>query len=115
MGKWEEVCKYYTKAGFYHGFVLLVANQKWMKSLPDDLNKIVVEAGQRMARDEMERAEYRYLQLLNKFRDNGVEITELDPNEIEKMKKMWFKDRDKFIKQIGEEYYNKVENFIHPK
>ena len=34
LGKWEEVCKYYTKVGFYHGFVLLVANQKWMESLP---------------------------------------------------------------------------------
>ena len=81
----------------------------------DNLNKIVVEAGQRMARIEMERAEYRYLQLLNKFRNNNVEITELEPKEIEKMKEMWFKDRGKFIKQVGEEYYNKVENLINQK
>ena len=112
LGKWEEVCKYYTKVGFYHGYVLFVANQKWVDKLPQYLQKIVIEAGARMTRNEMERAEFRYLQLLNKFRNNDVEITELSPIEIDKMKEMWREYQDKFIDQVGKDYYHKVENLI---
>jgi TRAP-type C4-dicarboxylate transport system substrate-binding protein len=112
LGKWEEICKYYTKVGFYHGYLMFVANQKWVEKLPQDLGKIVLEAGERMTRIEMERAEFRYLQLLNKFQNKGVKITELNPAEIKKMKEMWLEYKGKFVDQIGEDYYNKVEKLI---
>jgi TRAP-type C4-dicarboxylate transport system substrate-binding protein len=112
LGKWEEICKHYTKVGFYHGFLLFVVNQRWLDKLPDDQRKIIIEAGQRMTRDEMERAEYRYLQLLNKFRKNEVKINELSSTDLEKMRGMWQEYKDDFVDQIGEEYYRNVEKFI---
>lgn len=115
LGKWEEVCKYYTKVGFYHGFLLFVANQKWIDGLPEDLQKIVIEAGERMTRNEMERAEFRYLQMLNKFREGKVQITEIDSAELDKMKAMWSKQQDKFVDQVGKDYYLKVEKLVNGK
>lgn len=112
LGKWEEICKYYTKVGFYHGYLVFSANQKWVEKLPQDLKTIVLEAAERMTWNEMERAEFRYLQLLNKFRENGVKITEINDTEIEQMKKMWLEYKDKFVDQIGKDYYEKVEILI---
>ena len=94
------------------GFWFFSANEKWVEKLPQDLKTIVIEAAQRMTWNEMERAEFRYLQLLNKFRENGVKITELNDTEIEKMKKMWLEYKDKFVEQIGKDYYEKVETLI---
>jgi TRAP-type C4-dicarboxylate transport system substrate-binding protein len=113
LGKWEEICKFYTKVGFYHGFIVFAVNQKWFDKLDENLKTIIIEAGSRMAKIEMERAEYRYLQILNKFKEKGFQINELDPNEIQKMKVMWSEHEKEFIYGIGREYYEKVINLLY--
>jgi TRAP-type C4-dicarboxylate transport system substrate-binding protein len=98
--KLEEVSRQFTVTGF--GVIatpLLTINMDTWNSLPEDVQKIMLEVGESWNEKAGEFTQQRQMQALEKMRDAGLRIKELTPEE----KQAWAARLPNIPKQRAEE------------
>lgn len=83
--KLYEVCKYVTKTGHFYGVVGFGLSEKTYQKLPDDLKKIVLEAGREAAMFERELNNRNNIMAEDELKALGVEIIEIDREKLLEM------------------------------
>ena len=79
--KFYEVQKFYSLTGHVYSATMLVANDDFFASLPEDLWKIVEEAGKRYVVEQRALAEVQEQEFLEELKKTGLQINELTPEE----------------------------------
>jgi len=107
--RFHEVNKYATLDGHVYNPYILMINDKFYSSMPEDLQKILDE-GAAVWRDAERKANAEQIEAgIQIMKDAGVEVTELTLEEIQA-----FRDATKSVyeefgkKEVGEELINKV-------
>lgn len=106
--KLYEVQKYLSLTGHIYSPVTIIISDQFYENLPEDLKKIVVDAFEEVKPEVRKIVEDQEKELLQKLKDNGMEINEIDKSEFaEYMGPIY----DEFIKTNGEaaeEYIERI-------
>lgn len=79
--KFFEVQKFYSLTGHVYSATMLVANDDFFASMPEDLWKIVEDAGKRYVVEQRALAEEQEHKFLDELKKVGLQINELTPEE----------------------------------
>ena len=79
--KFYEVQKFYSLTGHVYSATMLVANDDFFASMPEDLWKIVEDAGKRYVVEQRALAEVQEQEFLEELKKTGLQINELTPEE----------------------------------
>lgn len=79
--KFYEVQKFYSLTGHVYSATMLVANDDFFASMPEDLWKIVEDAGKRYVVEQRVLAEEQEHKFLDELKKVGLQINELTPEE----------------------------------
>lgn len=79
--KFYEVQKYYSLTGHLYSATILVANDDFFGGLPEDLWKIVEEAGKRYVVEQRAMADEQEKVFLEDLKKAGMEVNELTPEQ----------------------------------
>ncbi len=79
--KFFEVQKFYSLTGHVYSATMLVANDDFFASMPEDLWKIVEDAGKRYVVEQRVLAEEQEHKFLDELKKVGLQINELTPEE----------------------------------
>jgi len=106
MDKFFEVQKYLTETNHVYNPMGLVISKQFFDNLSEEEKKIVkdaaVEAGKHQRELNQQETE-QYKQILI---DNGMDITELTPEQFNEFSKATKDVYEEFRSEIGEEYMN---------
>lgn len=106
--KFYEVQKYLTMSGHVYAATILLMNNNFYNSLPEDLQKIVVEASEEFRTEQRQLAQKQDVEFLEKLKENGMEINELTDEQREQFREAAKKVYDKYVPEIGEDLVNKA-------
>ncbi|ABB14368.1 DctP family TRAP transporter solute-binding subunit [Carboxydothermus hydrogenoformans] len=106
--KFYEVQKYLTLDGHIYNPYLLIINDKFYNSLPEDIRKVIDEGAKVWQKVEREENQKQIEAGMKVLKNAGMVITELTPEELEAFKQATKTVYDQFKSQIGEELLNKV-------
>jgi len=110
--KFQEVQKYITNIHYILWIGPLLASEAWYSSLPDDVKKIVDEAGMKAVKDERKFVENEEASALLGLVNAGMEVQQPADNEkewIEKAQAIWPEYYDKIG---GKAFVDEVVNFL---
>lgn len=79
--KFYEVQKFYSLTGHVYSATMLVANDDFFASMPEDLWKIVEDAGKRYVVEQRVLAEEQEHKFLDELKKVGLQVNELTPEE----------------------------------
>lgn len=83
--KLYEAAKYITKTGHFYGLVIVGLSEKTYQKLPDDLKKIMLEAGHEIALYERELNNADNIFAEEELKKLGIEIIEIDRSKLFEM------------------------------
>ncbi|MBL3539200.1 MAG: DctP family TRAP transporter solute-binding subunit [Aminivibrio sp.] len=101
--KFYEVQKFYSLTGHVYSATMLVANDDFFASMPEDLWKIVEDAGKRYVVEQRALAEVQEQEFLEELKKTGLQINELTPDEKQLFIDATLPVYDQFKGVIGEE------------
>ncbi len=101
--KFYEVQKFYSLTGHVYSATMLVANDDFFASMPEDLWKIVEEAGKRYVVEQRALAEVQEQEFLEELKKTGLQINELTPEEKQLFIDATLPAYDQFKDVIGAE------------
>lgn len=107
-----EAQKYLTiSRHFYTPYVLMISQKTW-NNLSDDDKKLIQKCADEAKTFERETNRKLDAEYLQKMKDKGIEVNELSPAEIDRMKEAVKPVYEKFANDIGQERLNKIEQQI---
>lgn len=107
-----EAQKYLTiSRHFYTPYVLMISQKTW-NNLSDDDKKLIQKCADEAKIFERETNRKLDAEYLQKMKDKGIEVNELSPAEIDRMKEAVKPVYEKFANDIGQERLNKIEQQI---
>ena len=101
--KFYEVQKFYSLTGHVYSATMLVANDDFFASMPEDLWKIVEDAGKRYVVEQRALAEVQEQEFLEELKKTGLQINELTPEEKQLFIDATLPAYDQFKDGIGAE------------
>lgn len=101
--KFYEVQKFYSLTGHVYSATMLVANDDFFASMPEDLWKIVEDAGKRYVVEQRALAEVQEQEFLEELKKTGLQINELTPEEKQLFIDATLPAYDQFKDVIGAE------------
>ncbi|HPI98102.1 MAG TPA: DctP family TRAP transporter solute-binding subunit, partial [Synergistales bacterium] len=108
--KLYEVQKYLSLTGHVYSPVVVMISDQFYNSLPEDLQKIVVEAFEEVRPTARQMVEDQEIEILKNLKDKGMEINDVDKAEFaEYMSSIY----DEFIEANGSiagEYIERIKN-----
>lgn len=101
--KFYEVQKFYSLTGHVYSATMLVANDDFFASMPEDLWKIVEDAGKRYVVEQRALADVQEREFLEELKKTGLQINELTPEEKQLFIDATLPAYDEFKDVIGAE------------
>ncbi len=99
--KFYEVQKYYSLTGHVYAATVLLMNEPFFASLPEDLQKVVVEGAVRYRTYQRELSQKQDEEMIAKLREAGMEVNELTEEEKRPFIEKTLPVYDQFADQIG--------------
>lgn len=106
--KFYEVQDYLTISGHFYAATILLMNNEFFNSLPEDLQKLVTEAAEEYRDEQRQIAQKQDEEWLEGLKENGMEVNELSDEQIEAFRKEAEPVYDKFKSDIGEDIVNRA-------
>ncbi len=107
--KFHEQAKYLSKTFHIGANFYIIAGKKWFESLPQDLQKIFIEATEEVSEFQIKMQDKLDKEAIGKLIAEGVKVNEVDSiNEFRNKVLPW---RDKWVKEKGPDFdklYNKM-------
>jgi C4-dicarboxylate-binding protein DctP len=101
--KFYEVQDYLTLSGHVYAATILLMNNDFYNSLPEDLQKIVMDAALEYRTEQREIAQKQDVEFLEKLKENGMQVNELTEEQRNKFREAAKSVYDKYVPQIGED------------
>ncbi len=111
IARFYEVQKYMSLTSHGYGFTGIVISDKFFKSLPPDIQKIISESAElaeKYSREVKDKVEAEQLQAMSKH----MEITKLTPEQLKAFQAKAQVTWPDIKKDIGAEYYDQVMNEV---
>src|SRR5262249_21291709 len=106
--KLYEVTKYISTTGHFFELALVVGSKSWLNGLPPDVRKIVTEAVQNMAATARKTSRSSQATARNFMVSKGVEVNDVAPAELAKMRASVSPVYDWARQQWGDAYVSQV-------
>jgi TRAP-type transport system periplasmic protein len=106
--KLYEVTKYISTTGHFFELALVVGSKSWLNSLPPDMRKIVMDGAQNMATTARRTSRSSQATARAFMVGRGVEVNDVAPAEVAKMRAAVAPVYDWARQQWGEAYVNQV-------
>lgn len=108
--KFYEVQDYLTITSHVYAATILLMNNEFFNSLPEDLQQLVVKTSEEYRTEQRKLAQEQDVDFLNKLKESGMEVNELTPEEREEFKDATKSVYDKYVSEIGEELVKMAED-----
>lgn len=102
-GKFYEVQKYVSETGHVFSYEILIANKKFMDKLPEDIRKVVVDAGHKAVMTQRESLKKEEAAFKEKVTKAGLIANELTPEEKKPFVEATSKVYSQFEDDLGKE------------
>lgn len=106
--KLHEPCDYYTNLKHMFPQSCFYVNDKWLKSLPEDLQQIVIANGAAACTAARQLCDLKKDMAFDAMKKDGVEIIDPSPEVIADFTAASDKVHEEYGKKIGEEYMKKI-------
>ena len=106
--KFYEVQEYLTMSGHVYAATILLANLDWYNSLPEDLQKVVMDASLEYRDYQRDLAQQQDLEFLDQLKEAGMQVNELTPEQKDAFIAASKSVYDQFTAEIGEELVQKA-------
>lgn len=106
--KFYEVQEYYSLTGHVYAVAPLVVSTIFFDRLPEDLQKVVLDAGKLYADGERKSTVELEGQMLQELKNHGMKVNELTPEELEVFKKTTLPVYKEFESKIGTDLLNMI-------
>ncbi len=104
--KFYEVQKYLTLTGHVYAATILLMNNDFYSSLPEDLQEIVMKASEEYREEQRSIAQEQDVEFLKKLEEEGMQINELTEEQKNEFRDATKAIYDKYTSEIGEELVN---------
>ncbi len=104
--KFYEVQEYLTLSGHVYAATILLMNNDFYNDLPEDLQKLVVEASEEYREEQRVIAQKQDVEFLEKLEEEGMKINELTEEQKNEFREATKSIYDKYTSQIGEDLVN---------
>lgn len=104
-----EQSKHFSEVGLYYSSATLVMNQDLYKSLPEDVQKVVVDLGKEYAEKQRQISQDLEAEQMQNLLDSGVEIVYADELDIEAFRKKVQPVYDTHASKYGS-YIERIQN-----
>ncbi|MDF2065871.1 DctP family TRAP transporter solute-binding subunit [Bacillus sp. Cr_A10] len=108
--KFYEVQNYLTITSHVYAATILLMNNEFFNSLPEDLQQLVVKTSEEYRTEQRKLAQEQDVDFLNKLKESGMEVNELTPEEREEFKDATKSVYDKYVSEIGEDLVKMAED-----
>lgn len=108
--KFYEVQDYLTITSHVYAATILLMNNEFFNSLPEDLQQLVVKTSEEYRTEQRKLAQEQDVDFLNKLKESGMKVNELTPEEREEFKDATKSVYDKYVSEIGEDLVNMAED-----
>ncbi|MBS4193075.1 DctP family TRAP transporter solute-binding subunit [Bacillus sp. FJAT-49705] len=106
--KFYEVQNYLTLSGHVYASTILLMNNNFYKSLPKDLQELVVKASEEYRTEQRNLAQKQDVEFLEKLKESGMKVNELTGEQREQFREAAKIVYDKYAPEIGEDLVNKA-------
>jgi tripartite ATP-independent transporter DctP family solute receptor len=103
--KFQEVQKYLTLSGHFYDYAGLWMNKKYFDDLPQDLQKVVTDSGQKMVQFHRELYVQKEADYLAKLKQAGMEVYEPTVDEINQFKQKSKSVYDKYLNETKDKAF----------
>jgi tripartite ATP-independent transporter DctP family solute receptor len=103
--KFQEVQKYLTLSGHFYDYAGLWMNKKYFDALPQDLQKVVTDSGQKMVQFHRELYVQKEADYLAKLKQAGMEVYEPTAAEIAQFKEKSKSVYDKYLNETKDKAF----------
>lgn len=110
--KFNEVQKYYSLTGEAFSSISFCVSEQFMDSLPDDLKEVVREGVRRFTVRQRQVCDEQEIANLKELKDKGMQVNELSGEELARFVKATEGVRETFSKQLNQDLYKKIVDFI---
>ncbi|ALC86390.1 C4-dicarboxylate ABC transporter substrate-binding protein [Bacillus sp. FJAT-22090] len=108
--KFYEVQDYLTITSHVYAATILLMNNEFFNSLPEDLQQLVVKTSEEYRTEQRKLAQEQDVDFLNKLKESGMKVNELTPEEREEFKDATKSVYDKYVSEIGEDLVKMAED-----
>jgi TRAP-type C4-dicarboxylate transport system substrate-binding protein len=106
--KFHEVAKHLTLTNHMYNAQALIMSKKTSDKLSEDERKIIREAAAEMAPYQRKASRDLSAKALDQIKQEGVEVVELPPEEVAKLRERAKPVIDKYTQEIGADFVNEV-------
>ncbi|WP_019240459.1 MULTISPECIES: TRAP transporter substrate-binding protein [Bacillus] len=108
LNKFYEVQDYLTLSGHVYAATILLMNNDFYNKLPEDLQKIVMDASKDYQTEQREIAQKQDVEFLDKLKENGMKVNELTDNQKDAFREASKAIYDKYTSEIGKDIVTKA-------
>lgn len=107
--KFYEVQEYLTLTSHVYAATILLMNNDFYNSLPEDLQELVQTASEEYRTEQREIAQKQDVEFLEKLKEEGMQVNELTEEQRDEFKTAAQSVYDKYVAEIGEDLVNMAE------
>ena len=107
--KFYEVQDYLTLTSHVYAATILLMNNDFYNSLPDDLQELVQTASEEYRTEQREIAQKQDVEFLKKLQEEGMKVNELTEEQRKEFKDATQSVYDKYVTEIGEDLVHMAE------
>lgn len=104
--KFYEVQKYYTLDGHVYAATVVLINNDYFNSLPEDLQQIIIEGAEKYKDEQRKLSSQQDTEMLQALKDKGMQVNELTPEQKQKFIDATLPVYDQFKDVLGEDLIN---------
>ncbi|MEI4769552.1 DctP family TRAP transporter solute-binding subunit [Psychrobacillus sp. FJAT-51614] len=108
--KFYEVQDYLTITSHVYAATILLMNNDFFNTLPEDLQQLVVKTSEEYRTEQRKLAQKQDVDFLNKLKESGMEVNELTTEEREEFRAATKTVYDKYVSEIGEDLVKMAED-----
>ncbi|MBF0495911.1 MAG: TRAP transporter substrate-binding protein [Deltaproteobacteria bacterium] len=112
LSNMTDSTKGFTRTNHAVGWFVLLINQKFYDSLPDELKKVFTEVIHEQCAAARALGKNQEMEALNKMKTGGVEVVELPAPEQQKMRDLTKPVWDKWAPLVGLEYLEEIKKML---
>ncbi|MFC3041793.1 DctP family TRAP transporter solute-binding subunit [Virgibacillus xinjiangensis] len=108
--KFYEVQDYLTLTGHVYQATILLMNNDFYQSLPEDLQKLVMEAAEEFREEQRELAQQQDTEFLEDLKENGMEVNELTEEQRQEFIDAVQPVYEKYEEEIGQDLIEQAQS-----
>ncbi|MBE1555267.1 DctP family TRAP transporter solute-binding subunit [Sporosarcina limicola] len=108
LNKFYEVQDYLSLTGHVYAATILLMNNEFYNELPEDLQKMVVEASEEYRTEQRKLAQKQDIEFLEKLKESGMKVNEVTAEQKDVFREAAKVVYDKYTTEIGEDLVEKA-------